>query len=193
MHITKRNGDLQKIDINKIKKCVSTMCYGLNDYVKLNFHDLVLEPTIKGLYDGVKTHEILDLLSENASNRTISHPDYGILAGRFAILNLNKNTTDNLKEYATTLREYINPATGKPGPLITEQAYKVFCEYQDRLSDEIDYDRDFNFTSFGINTLLKSYLIKINKEVYERPQQLYMRVAVGIHGFDIENVVRTYN
>ncbi len=193
MHITKRNGNLQDFDVTKIEKCVSSMCWGLNDYVKANFFDLVVQPTIKGLYNSVKTEEILNLLSENASNRTISHPDYGILAGRFTVLNLNKKTTPNLKEYATTLREYINPSTGKQGPLLTEQAYKVFCEYEKRLTYEINYNRDFNFTSFGINTLLKSYLIKINKKVYERPQQLYMRVAIGIHGFDIESVVKTYH
>lgn len=189
MNIIKRNGNKVPFDLNKLKKCVADLS---TDLCVKNCDELVIQKTQDGLFDGVTTTQITDLLSITATHSTISHPDYGILGGRLAVLNLHKSTTDNLKTYADTLYAYVNPKNNKPGPLLTEATYDVFIKYADQLNQVIDYNRDFNFTSFGINTLLKSYLIKIDKRVYERPQQLYMRVAIGIHEDDIASVIQTY-
>ena len=189
MNVVKRNGDVVPFNIDNIKKCVAYLSKNLC-VEKCN--ELVIQKTQDGLFDRVTTTQITNLLSITATHSTISHPDYGILGGRLAVLNLHKSTTGDLKTYAETLYTYVNPKNNKPGPLLTEATYNVFVKYENILNKVIDYNRDFNFTSFGINTLLKSYLIKIDKRVYERPQQLYMRVAIGIHEDDIDSVIQTY-
>jgi len=189
MFVKKRDGTTVEYKKENIIKTVDKLSKGL---VLQDCKELVIDTTCEGLHDNVTTTEITELLSSMATNNTFSHPDYGILGGRLSVLNLHKSTTDNLKEYADTLYNYVNPKTNLPGPLLTEATYNVFIKHKSELEKVIDYNRDFNFTSFGIHTLLKSYLIKINEKVFERPQQLYMRVAIGIHEDDIHSVIKTY-
>lgn len=148
---------------------------------------------IAGVYQGVTTIELDNLAAETAAYMTTSHPDYAILAARIAISNLHKETKKVFSQVVDDLYTYINPKTNKHSPMISDETYKVISENAERLNSAIIYDRDFKYNFFGFKTLERSYLLKINGKVAERPQHLVMRVAVGIHGSDIDAVIETYN
>jgi ribonucleoside-diphosphate reductase alpha subunit len=137
--------------------------------------------------------ELDNLAAETAAYMTTKHPDYAILAARIAISNLHKETTKQFSQVVDDLYRYINPKTDKPGPMISDNVYKIVQANAERLNSAIIYDRDFSYNYFGFKTLERSYLLKINGKVAERPQHLLMRVAVGIHGEDIESAIETYN
>lgn len=124
---------------------------------------------------------------------TVTHPDYAILAARIAVSNLHKQTKKQFSQVVTDLYEYINPKNNKWSPMIAEDVYKVIMDHAEELNSAIVYDRDFNYQYFGFKTLERSYLLKINGKVAERPQHLLMRVAVGIHGPNIERAIETYH
>lgn len=124
---------------------------------------------------------------------TVTHPDYAILAARIAVSNLHKQTKKQFSQVMQDLRDYINPKTGKHQPLLADDIYQIIQDHADELNSAIVYDRDFNYQYFGFKTLERSYLLKLNGKVAERPQHMLMRVAVGIHGADIERVTETYH
>lgn len=124
---------------------------------------------------------------------TVTHPDYAILAARIAVSNLHKQTNKVFSEVMTALRDYVNPRNNKHSPMIAEDVYKTIMNHADELDSAIVYDRDFNYQYFGFKTLERSYLLKLNGKVAERPQHMLMRVAVGIHGEDIPRAIETYN
>merc|ERR1719266_1592081 len=146
---------------------------------------------INGLYGGVTTVELDNLAAEIAATMTTKHPDYAILAARIVISNLHKETKKMFSEVITDL--YKMKSHDRPTPMISEQHYKIIMENADRLNSAIVYDRDFNYQYFGFKTLERSYLLKIDGKVVERPQHMLMRVAVGIHGDDIDAAIETYN
>ena len=148
---------------------------------------------IEGLYDGVTTSELDNLAAEVAATNTITHPDYALLASRIAVSNLHKNTKKSFSETVTDLYEYIDPKTNEKAPLISDEVYDVIMKNADVFDSTIIYDRDFRYDFFGFKTLERSYLLKLNGEVAERPQQMLMRVAVGIHKEDIDSAIETYN
>jgi ribonucleotide reductase alpha subunit len=141
----------------------------------------------------VNTVELDNLAAETAAYMTTSHPDYAILAARIAISNLHKETTKQFSQVVEDLHTYVNPKTGKLASMIADDVYNVVKTNADRLNSAIIYDRDFSYNYFGFKTLERSYLLKIDGKVAERPQHLLMRVAVGIHGEDIEAAIETYN
>merc|ERR1719510_919575 len=146
---------------------------------------------INGLYPGVTTVELDNLAAEIAATMTTKHPDYAILAARIVVSNLHKETKKAFSEVVQDLRNIVSH--GRPSPMISDFHYKVIMDNADRLNSAIVYDRDFNYQYFGIKTLERSYLLKIDGKVVERPQQMLMRVAVGIHGEDIEAAIETYD
>ena len=148
---------------------------------------------IEGLYDGVTTSELDNLAAEVAATNTITHPDYALLASRIAVSNLHKNTKKSFSETVKDLYEYIDPKTNEKAPLISDEVYSVIKKNADVLDSTIIYDRDFRYDFFGFKTLERSYLLKLNGEVAERPQQMLMRVAIGIHTDDIDSAIETYN
>ena len=148
---------------------------------------------IEGLYDGVTTSELDNLAAEVAATNTITHPDYALLASRIAVSNLHKNTKKSFSETVKDLYEYIDPKTNEKAPLISDEVYSVIMKNADVLDSTIIYDRDFRYDFFGFKTLERSYLLKLNGEVAERPQQMLMRVAMGIHTDDIDAAIETYN
>ncbi len=148
---------------------------------------------INGLYPGVTTVELDNLAAEIAATMTTKHPDYAILAARIVVANLHKETKKVFSEVMKDLFEMKSEKTGKPTPMISEFHYKIIQKNADRLNSAIIYDRDFNYQYFGFKTLERSYLLKINGKVVERPQQMLMRVSVGIHGEDIDGAIETYN
>jgi ribonucleoside-diphosphate reductase alpha chain len=190
MFVIKRNGKKESVKFDKVTARIEKLSYGLSPMV--NVID-VAKKTIEGIYEGVPTTELDNLAAETAASLTITHPDYALLASRIAVSNLHKNT---IKSFSATMRnlfDYIDEASGKRLPLIADDVIQIIEENADLLDSTIIYDRDFAFDYFGFKTLEKSYLLRIGGKVAERPQHMYMRVAVGIHKHDLENVIKTYH
>lgn len=148
---------------------------------------------MQGVYQGVTTVELDNLAAETTAYLTTKHPDYAILAARIAISNLHKETSKLFSKVMEDLYAYINPKTLKHSPMISENTLNIIRKHQDLLNSAIIYDRDFNYNYFGFKTLERSYLLKINNQIAERPQHMLMRVAVGIHGDDVESCIETYH
>tara|TARA_B100001287_G_scaffold151763_1_gene127714 strand:- start:806 stop:3163 length:2358 start_codon:yes stop_codon:yes gene_type:complete len=190
MYVIKRDGRKEAVKFDKITARIKKLCYGLNPLVT---PEKVAMKVIEGLYDGVTTSELDNLAAEVAATNTISHPDYALLASRIAVSNLHKNTKKSFTSSIDDLYKYVDPKTGNKAPLISDEVYKIIKNNSDVLDSTIIYDRDFRYDYFGFKTLERSYLLKLNGEIAERPQQMLMRVAVGIHKTDIDAVVETYN
>lgn len=189
MFVVKRDGRKEPVMFDKITARVRKLCYGLNDLVD---PVKVAMRVIEGLYDGVTTSELDNLAAEIAATLTTTHPDYTKLAARISVSNLHKNTKKSFKETMRDLYEYVNPRTGKKAPLIADDVFKVIEDHGDSLDSMIIYNRDFGYDYFGFKTLERSYLLKINGNIAERPQHMLMRVAVGIHLDDLDSVKETY-
>ena len=189
MYVVKRDGRREPMMFDKITARVRKLCYGLNELVD---PVKVAMRVIEGLYDGVTTSELDNLAAEVAATMTTTHPDYARLAARISVSNLHKNTKKVFSEVMYDLYSYVNPRTGKKAPLIADDVYEVIEKHKDILDSIIIYNRDFGYDYFGFKTLERSYLLKINGEIAERPQHMLMRVAVGIHLDDLGAVVETY-
>ena len=190
MYVIKRDGHKEPVMFDKITERINKMSYGLNtivDPVK------VAMKVIEGLYDGVSTSELDNLAAETAAALTVSHPDYAQLAARIAVSNLHKNTTKSFSETMTDLHEYVNPRTNQEAPMIADDVYQVIMENAEKIDSHIIYNRDFNYDYFGFKTLERSYLLRINGKVAERPQHMLMRVSIGIHLNDLDSVFETYD
>ena len=189
MYVVKRNGQKEPVMFDKITDRIKKLCYGLNERVDAV---KVAMRVIEGLYDGVSTSELDNLAAETAASMTVTHPDYAQLAARIAISNLHKNTNKSFSETMTAMYQYINPRTNQESPLLSDEVYEVIKENASFLDSHIIYTRDFNYDYFGFKTLERSYLLRINGKIVERPQHMLMRVAVGIHLSDLEAVIATY-
>lgn len=190
MYVIKRNGKKESVKFDKVTARLEKLSYSLSPMV--NIID-VAKKTIEGIYAGVPTTELDNLAAETAASLTITHPDYAILASRIAVSNLHKNT---IKSFSVTMRalyDYVDPKTNKHLPLLDDEIIQIIEENAELLDSSIIYDRDFGFDYFGFKTLEKSYLLKLDGKIAERPQHMYMRVAVGIHKSDIEAAIKTYH
>ena len=190
MYVVKRDGHKEPVMFDKITDRIKKLCYGLNDRVDAV---KVAMRVIEGLYDGVTTSELDNLAAETAASMTISHPDYAQLAARITVSNLHKNTNKSFSETMNEMFHYVNPRTNQEAPLLSEEVHNVIQENAELLNSHIIYNRDFNYDYFGFKTLERSYLLKINGKIVERPQHMLMRVAVGIHLNDLESVIETYD
>jgi len=191
MVVLKRDGRSETVHFDKITSRIEKLCYGLaSEYLDI---PAITLKVINGLYPGVTTVELDNLAAEMAATMTTKHPDYALLAARIAVSNLHKETKKRFSDVVTDLFSMTCPKTGKKIPMISEKHYKIIQDNKDRLDSAIVYDRDFEYQYFGFKTLERSYLLKINGKVVERPQQMLMRVSVGIHGEDIEAAVETYD
>ena len=189
MDVIKRDGRKEPIMFDKITARVRKLCYGLNELVD---PVKVAMRVIEGLYDGVTTSELDNLAAEVAATLTTAHPDYARLAARISVSNLHKNTKKSFFAVMTDLYEYVNPRTGKKAPLLSDEVFKVIKENADELDSTIIYNRDFGYDYFGFKTLERSYLLKLNGNIVERPQHMLMRVSIGIHLNDLKAAKETY-
>ena len=189
MFVLKRDGRKEPIMFDKITARIRKLNYGLNPLVD---PVRVAMRVIEGLYDGVTTSELDSLAAEIAATMTTSHPDYAKLAARISVSNLHKNTKKSFSETMTDLFEYVNPRTGKKAPLLSDEVHKIIKNNADKLDSSIIYNRDFGYDFFGFKTLERSYLLKLNGVIVERPQHMLMRVSIGIHLNDIESALETY-
>jgi len=189
MYVLKRDGRKEPIMFDKITARIKKLCYSFNPLVD---PVRVAMRVIEGLYDGVTTSELDNLAAEIAATMTTTHPDYASLAARISVSNLHKNTIKSFSETMKDLHDYVNPITGKEASLISDKVYKVIKKNAEELDSKIIYNRDFGYDYFGFKTLERSYLLKINGQIAERPQHMLMRVSVGIHLDDLEAVIDTY-
>ncbi len=189
MYVVKRDGRKELIMFDKITARVRKLCYGLNELVDPL---KVTMRVIEGLYDGVTTSELDNLAAEIAATMTTSHPDYARLAARISVSNLHKNTKKTFSDVMEDLHKYVNPRTGKDAPLLADDVYEVIMANKERLDSTIIYNRDFGYDYFGFKTLERSYLLKLNGQIAERPQHMLMRVSIGIHLNDLDAAIETY-
>ncbi len=191
MYVLKRDGRKERVLFDKVTARISKLCYGLD----MNFIDPVeiSQKVIMGIYPGVTTKELDNLAAETAAYLTTKHPDYAILAARIAISNVQKETLKQFSMVVEKLYNYVNPKVNRHMPKVTKEFYEIVMANEERLNSSIIYDRDFSYNYFGFKTLARSYLMRINDEIVERPQHMLMRVAVGIHGADIDAAIETYN
>jgi ribonucleoside-diphosphate reductase alpha subunit len=188
MYVIKRNGKREIVSFDKILRRIKKI--GAESGVKINYTILTMK-VIDQLYDGIPATKIDDLSAEQCAVMASVHPDYSILAGKIAVSNHHKNTDVSFSKVMKKLYNYID-INGKQSPLISTEFYDIVKTNAEVFDTMCDYSRDYLFDYFGFKTLERSYLMTMNKVVVERPQHLWMRVSVGMHGTNMERVVETY-
>ncbi|KAJ8762761.1 hypothetical protein K2173_017576 [Erythroxylum novogranatense] len=191
MYVIKRDGRQEPLHFNKITARLEKLSYGLSK----DHCDPVLlaQKVCAGIYDGVTTTQLDQLAAETAAAMTANHPDYAVLAARIAVSNLHKNTLTSFSETVKLMHSYVDKRSGKNASLISDDVYDIVMKNAASLDSEVVYDTDFDYDYFGFKTLERSYLLKVDGKVVERPQHMLMRVSVGIHKDDIESAVETYH
>ncbi len=191
MKVIKRSGKKENVSFDKITARIKKLCYGLNtefvDSIEIS------KRVIQGLYDGVTTVALDNLAAETAASMATVHPDYALLAARIAVSNLHKETRKSFSKTMEDLYKYIDPKTGDKAGLIGDSTIEIIRKHKDQIDSAIIYDRDYIFDYFGFKTLERSYLLRMDGQVVERPQHLLMRASIGIHGEDIDSAIETYN
>lgn len=190
MYVIKRDGRQEAVKFDKVTARVQKLCYGLSALVD---PVSVAKKVIDGIYEGVTTTELDSLAAEVAASMTTRHPDYAQLAARIAVSNLHKNTTKSFSETMQDLYDYVNPKTNQHAPLIDQDVLSIIQDNAELLDSTLIYDRDFGYDYFGFKTLERSYLLRLNGKIAERPQHMIMRVALGIHRRDLEAAIETYD
>ena len=190
MQVVKRNGKKETVRYDKITSRIKKLCYGLDaKYIKPN---QITQKVIQGVYDGVTTHELDELAAQTTAYMATQHPDFTTLAARISVSNLHKSTHKVFSDVIEELHKHVHPKTGKPASLISDLTYDVVCKHKDAINAAIVYDRDFEYDYFGFKTLERSYLMRLDGKIAERPQHMIMRVALGIHGYDLAGALETY-
>ncbi|WP_310394731.1 ribonucleoside-diphosphate reductase subunit alpha [Hymenobacter sp.] len=191
MLVIKRDGRRESVKFDKVTARIEKLCYGLHmDFVS---PIEVAKKVIDGIYDGVTTVELDNLAAETAASLTTKHPDYAILAARIAVSNLHKVTSKSFSSTMKRLYTYEDPKNGDNASLLAKDVWEIIHNNAATLDSAIIYDRDYNYDFFGFKTLERSYLLRLEGKVVERPQHMLMRVSVGIHKEDIDSAIKTYN
>lgn len=190
LYVIKRNGEKDVLNPEKINARMHKVCFGLNmKYVDISS---ITNKVVEGLHPGIKTFEIDNLVAETAATMTTKHPDYAVLAARIAVSNIHKETKSVFSEVIDDLYKMVNEKTGKLSPIIADEDYIIIMKNAEKLNSVINYDLDYGYNYFGFKTMERSYLLRINGKVAERPQHMLMRVAIGIHKEDIDSAIETY-
>lgn len=188
MRVLKRNKSLEDVSFDKVLKRLKLLSTHLEH---VNVYELA-QKVCSRIYDGVKTSELDELAAQLCSSLIIDHPEYGTLASRIIISNHHKNTSPSFSETIQLLYNYNGPE-GVHSPLVSTELYNIVQNNKEKLNSYIDYSRDFDFDYFGFKTLERAYLLKVHGRVVERPQHMFLRVALGIHGHDIKDALHTYD
>ena len=187
MRVIKRNGEMEDVSFDKVLNRLKNLSSGLTIDVSE-----IAQKVCSRIYDGVKTFELDELAAYLCSSMSIEHPDYSLLASRIIISNHHKNTSPSFSETIQVLYNNVDNHNNHI-PLVSEELYNIVIKNKEKLNTYIDYQRDYLFDYFGFKTLERAYLIRVNKKIVERPQHMWMRVAIGIHGNDIKDVLQTYD
>jgi ribonucleoside-diphosphate reductase alpha subunit len=193
MYVVKRNGEKEEVAFDKITRRIRALCDGLNaDYVD---PVKVTQKVVEGVYPGVTTSDLDTLAAETCAYMSQFHPDFSTLAARIAVSNLHKNTEEDFRSVIKHLYTVTDKA-GRPAPLVSDELAEIAEKYGDKINAAIMYERDYRFDYFGFKTLERSYLLRDpqTKKIVERPQQMFMRVSLGVHGINaIDEAINTYN
>ena len=191
MFVSKRDGRKEAVKFDKITARLERLSYGMDTrHIDVT---RIAKRVIEGLFDGVSTSELDTLAAETAAYLTSHHPDYAVLAARIAVSNLHKETKKSFSSTIDDMRNYVDPQTCEPAPLIADDVHQIIMENAETLDGAIIHARDYNYDYFAFRTLMNSYLMKMHGNVVERPQHMLMRVSVGIHKEDIDKAIHTYN
>jgi ribonucleoside-diphosphate reductase alpha chain len=191
MFVIKRSGKPEAVHFDKITSRIMKLSYGLQ--VSSDSIIEISKKVIQGIYNNVTTTELDNLAAETSASFTTQHPDFAVLAARIAVSNLHKNTKKSFSEVAELLYNYIDEKTNEKAPLYSDEVYEIVKQNADRIDSAIIYERDYHFDYFGFKTLERSYLLRMHGKIAERPQHMFMRVAIGIHKHDIDAAIETYN
>jgi ribonucleotide reductase alpha subunit len=189
MRVTKRNGELKDVAFDKILNRVKKI--GLEANIQINYSSLVIK-VIDQLYDKINTTKIDELTAEQCASLSTQHPDYGVLAGRILVSNHQKNTNPSFSKSMEELHNFVN-LNNKKTPIISDELWTIVSKNKDELDNMIDHTRDYLIDFFGFKTLERSYLLKIGNKIIERPQYMWLRVSIGIHGDNLNDVKETYD
>ena len=189
MMVTKRDGKRETIMFDKIVKRLKKI--GQKENLKVNYSNLAMK-VIDQLYDGIETSRIDVLSAEQCASLTTTHPDYGVLASHIVISNHEKNT-DTLFSHIMKQLFFFKDVHNKHFPMISKQLYEVSEKYSEEIQNMIDFNRDYYLQYFGFKTLERAYLMRIHDKIVERPQHMWMRVSIGIHGDNLEKIKETYD
>ena len=187
MRVIKRNSEMEDVSFDKVLNRLKNLSDGLTIDVSE-----IAQKVCTRIYDGVKTYELDELAAYLCSSMSIEHPDYSILASRIIVSNHHKNTSPSFSETVHILYNNVDNQNSHT-PLVSEELYNIVVSNKEKLNTYIDYQRDYLFDYFGFKTLERAYLLRLNKKIIERPQHMWMRVAIGIHGNDIKEVLQTYD
>ena len=191
MRVIKRSGSYEDVSFDKILNRIRSLCFSEEFKNGLNIDETILaQKVVQEIYDGVKTSELDDLSAQNAMSLYSTHPDFKVLAARITVSNLHKNTLDNFSDKIELMYNYVS--NGQNKPLIAEYLYNIVQEHKSIINEAIDYSKDYNYDFFGLKTLEKTYLYKIDKNIIERPQDMLMRVSLSIHRNNIEKALENY-
>jgi ribonucleoside-diphosphate reductase alpha chain len=190
MVVTKRDGTTEEMQFDKICDRIRKVSFGFKSII--DPQELAIK-IIDSLYDGVSTSQIDSEISQLAASMVTVNPDYAQLAANIAVSNLHKNVTHSFAEGIETMYNYVNPKNQKHSPIVSKELYELVEKNAEVIEATIDYDNDYNYDYFGFKTLEKSYLLKVNGKIFERPQDMLMRVSLGIHGYDLDNAFATYH
>ena len=188
MYVVKRNGEREIVSFDKILQRIKNT--GLEADIHINYTTLAMK-VIDQLFDGISTTQIDELTSDQCASLASTHPDYSTLAGRIVVSNHQKNTSDSFSEVIGQLYNYTDKR-GKHSPLVSEELYFIVNKNPTLFDELCDYSRDYLIDFFGFKTLERAYMMKINQKIVERPQHMWLRVAIGIHGINMERVIQTY-
>ena len=188
MHVTKRDGRVEGVQFDKVTSRIKKLCDGLL-YVD---PVIIAQKVCSGIYNGVTTSELDELVSETSAQMTTHHPEYGVLAGRVCMSNLHKNTPSNFSDAMRVLSDFVDPVTGEKQSILASHVLKFIEQNQTILDDTIRHERDFTYSYFAVKTLMRSYLHRVSKVVIERPQYMLMRVACGIWCGNLQKILQTY-
>jgi len=189
MYVTKRDGQVEIVSFDKILRRIKSV--GIEVGIKINYTALAMK-VIDQLYDKISTTKIDELTAEQCASMSSIHYDYGTLAARIAVSNHHKNTDPCFANVIARLYNFVDK-NGKHSPLLSEELHKVVHEHEQVIQQALDFSRDYLFDYFGFKTLEKSYLMRINGQIVERPQHMWMRVSLGIHGTNIEKALESYH
>lgn len=189
MYVYKRTGEKELVQFDKVLRRLKNISEGIDN---VNIYEIA-QKVCSGIYDGVRTCELDELAAQICSRKILDHPNYDILASRLVISNHQKKTSPSFSETISILYENVDNVTQKWNPLVSKDLYTFVQNNKEKLNNHINYKRDYDFGFFGFKTLENQYLLSINKKTIERPQHMFMRVAIGIHGNDLKDVIETYD
>lgn len=188
MRVIKRGGDYENVSFDKVLNRIRVLAA---DDVSVDICEIA-QKVCGRIFDGVRTSDLDELAAQLCSSMMVIHPDYGKLASRIIISNHHKNTSPSFSETIHVLYHNFD-VDGRQCPIVSQELYEIVQQHKEKLNSYIDYTRDYAFDYFGFKTLERSYLLRSGGRIIERPQHMWMRVAIGIHGGDIKDALQTYD